>query len=310
MWVSSLRRRGVLGMNRRNYDFVGRWNPRRLYPLVDDKLRTKRLCEEFGVPTPALIGSVHHHYELRGLAGLLEDRDSFVVKPASGAQGNGILVLTGRQGDDFVRSNGRLLSRGDLEFHVAEVLSGLYSLGGQPDHCLIEERLTVHPRLAEVSSGGVPDVRLIVYRGFPALGMVRLPTQRSAGRANLHQGAIGAGIDWATGHTHHAVMRSRPVTEHPDTGKAVIGVELPAFEELLEVGIRIADAAGLGYLGVDLVIDEERGPVVLELNARPGLAIQLANNCGLLPRLEAIDRCFHPSVPVAERVAFARGHAA
>jgi len=37
------------------------------------------------------------------------------------------------------------------------------------------------------------------------------------------------------------------------------------------------------------VLDAALGPVVLEANARPGLAIQIANRCGLLPRLKLID---------------------
>jgi glutathione synthase/RimK-type ligase-like ATP-grasp enzyme len=38
---------------------------------------------------------------------------------------------------------------------------------------------------------------------------------------------------------------------------------------------------GLGYLGVDIVIDRFQGPMVIEVNARPGLSIQLANAKGL-----------------------------
>ena len=52
---------------------------------------------------------------------------------------------------------------------------------------------------------------------------------------------------------------------------------------------RVAAAVGLGYIGVDIVMDVERGPMLLEANARPGLAIQIANGRGLVPRLEAID---------------------
>ena len=40
----SLSSEGVLGLNRRNGDYILRFNPRRLYPLVDDKLQTKRLA--------------------------------------------------------------------------------------------------------------------------------------------------------------------------------------------------------------------------------------------------------------------------
>jgi predicted ATP-grasp superfamily ATP-dependent carboligase len=52
---------------------------------------------------------------------------------------------------------------------------------------------------------------------------------------------------------------------------------------------QVAAAVGLGYLGVDIVLDPRRGPLLLEANARPGLAIQHANAAGLVPRLQEIE---------------------
>ena len=49
-----------------------------------------------------------------------------------------------------------------------------------------------------------------------------------------------------------------------------------------------------------------RGPVILELNARPGLAIQIANRAGLMPRLDAIERTWQAGRSVEERVALGR----
>ena len=89
----ALREIGILGMNRRNFDYVQCWNPRAAYPEVDDKLRTKQLAARAGVPTPELIGTVGAMHEMRELPKLLEGQDAFVVKPARGAQGNGILVV-------------------------------------------------------------------------------------------------------------------------------------------------------------------------------------------------------------------------
>lgn len=49
------------------------------------------------------------------------------------------------------------------------------------------------------------------------------------------------------------------------------------------------ELCGLGYIGVDMVLDEEKGPLILELNARPGLNIQIANDCGLTLRTHAVE---------------------
>jgi hypothetical protein len=53
--------------------------------------------------------------------------------------------------------------------------------------------------------------------------------------------------------------------------------------------MKLSDALEMGYIGVDFVIDANVGAVVLEANARPGLAIQVAHRSGLLPRLQLID---------------------
>jgi alpha-L-glutamate ligase-like protein len=301
-----LREQGVLGMNRRNLRFIMAMNPRRLYPRVDDKLAAKAACARVGVATPALVGVILDHRSVRRLAEIVAGHESFVVKPTRGSQGNGILVIRGRDGQAFTRSNGRRIEAEDVAFHVSEILSGLFSLAGQRDRAMIEECLAIHPELAKVTLGGVPDIRLIVYRGIPAMAMIRLPTATSGGRANLHQGAVGAGIDLDTGRTTRAVLHDRVIHRHPDTEEVLVGIAIPRFQELMHTGVRAADEAGLGYLGVDLVADELRGPVVLEMNARPGLAIQLANDRGLLGPLRAIDRRYREAKDVDERVALGR----
>ena len=285
-----LRELGVLGINGRNANFVLPHNPRRAYPEVDDKIRTKELCERAGVPVPRLIGAIRHHFELERLAELIAPHRSFVMKPARGSQGKGIAVVRDRVDDRFELAGRRTATLEDLRFRASEILSGLFSLGGQPDSVVIEECLEVDPRLAELSSGGVPDVRVLVYRGRPVMGMMRLPTRRSDGCANLHKGAVGVGVDLAAGVTRHAIWSGRWVSHHPDTGKPVIGVTLPHFPRLIGTALRAARQVHLAYLGVDLVVDRRHGPVVLELNARPGLSIQLANRAGLLPLLREADR--------------------
>jgi len=303
--LRALRRAGVLGINRRNAEYTLRWNPRSAYPMVDDKLRTKELCARAGIPTPRLLAVARHHFEVRQLRGAMAKLTSFVLKPARGAMGNGILVVRERDAARFRLAGGRSITLDDLAYHAAGVISGLYAIAGQTDAAIVEERLLVHPELAAIATEGVPDVRVIVYRGVPVMAMTRLPTLRSGGRANLHQGAVAAGIDLETGRTTHAILNSRPIRRHPDTGAALLGHAIPGFADVLGYALRAADETGLGYVGADLVVDAARGPVLLEMNARPGLMIQLANRAGLLPRLRAIDREIAPGRSAAERIAFA-----
>ena len=284
-----LRERGVLGMNRRNTQCILDLNPRRLFPLVDGKRRMRDLCRAIGVPTPEIYGVIPTHSALRRLPRLLAERPDFVIKPDRGAGGRGILVVTGRDGDGFRRHNGQRLSFGDVRQQVSSILSGLFSLGGRSDAALIQQRVVPDPALARISFQGVGDVRVILYQFVPVMAMLRLPTSFSAGRANLHQGGIGAGVDLNTGVTSHAVLRNRLAERHPDTGESVLGFQVPCWPEILTIACRVSRAVGLGYLGVDVVLDRHQGPLLLEANARPGLAIQIANGQGLLPRLEAVE---------------------
>jgi alpha-L-glutamate ligase-like protein len=301
-WLLTASRRlkelGILGMNRRNAACILDRNSRTLFPLVDDKLRMQDLCRRIHVPTPVVYGSIDYHSMLRRFPHNLGDHADFVIKPNQGSAGRGVLVLVGRDGKGYRRHNGERVRVDQVRQHLSDILSGMYSLGGRPDRAIFQQRVRLHPAFAAVAYQGIPDIRVIVYRNEPAMAMLRLPTKASNGRANLHQGGIGAGIDLASGFTHHAVQRNRMVECHPDTGMPVIGMRVPYWPRVLEMARRVACAVGLGYLGVDIVIDEVDGPMLLEANARPGLAIQIANGRGLLPRLEAIDAlCDKPSEP-------------
>jgi alpha-L-glutamate ligase-like protein len=299
---------GIMGINRRNAEFTLAHNPRCYYPLVDDKLRTKELAAAAGIPVPELYGVVETEYQVRHLPGWLKRHEDFVIKPAHGSGGQGILVIAGRAGAKYRTVSGEMLHLEELNHHVFNILGGLYSLGGQTDAALIEYRVRFDPVFDHICYQGVPDVRIIVFLGVPVMGMLRLPTRESGGKANLHQGAIGAGIDLAGGLTLKGVSRHQIVSEHPDTGHSIQGLAIPHWETLLTIAARAFELTGLGYVGVDLVLDQDLGPLLLELNARPGLAIQIANAAGLIHRVKLVEQYFPELRTVEERIAFARQH--
>ncbi|MDW7748931.1 alpha-L-glutamate ligase-like protein [Halomonas sp.] len=309
MWTTPARlhAKGIIGMNRRNIRYIGRYNNRRLYPLVDDKLQTKLLAQEHGITTPALIGTVTTQFGVKHIGTMLIGHHGFVIKPAKGSGGKGILVIERIEGGRYIKPSGAQLTLGDVERHVSNILSGLYSLGGSPDVALIEALINFDESFSEYTYEGVPDIRVIVFKGYPVMAMMRLSTAASDGKANLHQGAVGVGIDIASGCAIRGVQFDRTRHDHPDTGHELASLQISDWGTLLRLAAGCFEMTGLGYLGTDMVLDRDHGPMLLELNARPGLAIQMANGEGLRSRLDLIERQPEGVAP-EERVAFAQHH--
>ena len=304
----SLAESGVLGLNKRNGDYIMRFNPRRLYPLVDDKLKTKQLAIKAGIAVPALYGVIETQHDIRELGTMVAGHREFVLKPAHGSSGDGIIVVAGRSGTRYRTINGMLLEPGFLDHHLSNAISGQFSLGGIQDTVIVEAMVHFSPHFESLSFEGVPDIRVIVFRGIPVMAMVRLPTRLSHGKANLHQGAVGAGVDIATGTTLGGVMSGEVIDTHPDTGVVIAGLTIPEWDTMLDISARCYELTGMGYIGVDIVLDRDLGPLVLELNARPGLAIQIANQQGLLRRLQICEDAADFEAAPADRIAFAKKH--
>lgn len=312
MIFRDLHEMGILGINNRVGRYILRHNQRKHYPLVDNKILTAQRAAAWGIAMPENYLVVENYGFLKKLDVKLPQYDSFVIKPAKGSQGNGIIVIKEivREGDRVLyrRSNDKLMEIEEVKHHISGILSGLYSLSGQSDMAIIQAKIDKHPIFDNYSFGGIPDIRVIVFEGFPVMSMVRLPTKSSDGRANLHQGAIGAGLNMKNGWTTNAVIRNQVVDVHPDTGHHLSGLKLPFWKEILELAARCYDMVELGYLGADIVLTPDQGPILLELNARPGLAIQIANLAGLVPRLEKIRNEAPRELLAKDRVEFSLKH--
>jgi alpha-L-glutamate ligase-like protein len=279
----------VVGINRRNVTLVYPNNPRHHYPYADDKLLAKECFARAGVPTPETLAVADGLFAVPDVVESLRGKGQFVVKPANGSGGGGILVVGDWDETEGVwrRAGGRTLSPLQLQRHLGDVIFGVHS-NQLEDKAFVERRVVPHPLFAGLWADGLCDVRVITLRTRPVMSMIRVPTAESGGRANLHQGGLGIAIDLDSGVTYRAVHHGRSVERHPESGAPLTGLQLPSWPELLEVAGRAAGAVPLGYLGVDVVVDAERGPLILEINARPGLEIQNVNGRGLREALAAM----------------------
>lgn len=293
--------RGLLGMNARNLSYVRPHNRKKSREIADSKLLCKRVLKKHGLGVPALIAKIRTHEELERFDWTALP-PSFALKPNHGFGGEGILVVYARKkngGDSWVKADGSVITALDLKAHIRNILDGSFSLTDTPDVAFFEERLKLLKLFKPYTHKGIPDIRVIVFNRVPVMAMLRLPTRASDGKANLQQGAIGVGIDLATGTTTSAILGKGHVIEYvPGTRLALSGIKIPYWKEILRMSIEAQEISGLGFLGADVSIDRERGPVIIELNARPGLSIQLANFAGLKRRL---DRVAGLKIKTAER---------
>lgn len=279
----------ILGMNARNQMFTSQ-NSSRAKRFGTSKYATKVLLENKGIPTARVFGILGTKEDINDFPWETMEKN-FVIKPSNGNAGKGILIFKRQDTDQqhWIDTLGHRISRDEIILHCFDILEGQYSTYGATPHVIVEERVPIHSKLLKYSYKGTPDIRVIVFNHVPVMAMLRLPTPESEGRANLHQGALGVGIDMFSGVTTFAITgKGDPISTLPDGKKKVNGIKIPSWTTLLNVAVTAADAAGLTFCGVDLFIHEEKGPLVVELNANPGLSIQLANHAGLLRRLERV----------------------
>jgi alpha-L-glutamate ligase-like protein len=281
--------RAVLGMNARNLSYIGPNNSRKAIDLANDKLRSKAVLKAAGIPVPEVYGVIKNRQELESFDWEKLPK-SFVLKPNRGMGGEGIKIIYGKKNENkWILSEGRIVEVEDLRNHIFNIFDGFFSLYGGEDIAFFEERVKIYHSLKPYSFRGVPDIRVIVYNNVPVMAMLRLSTKESGGKANLHQGGVGVGIDIATGITTQAIQHDRLTEKTPDTKLKLSGIRIPYWKEILKIAIRCQQASGLGYIGVDIAIDKEKGPVVLEINAHAGLSIQIANLAPLKYRLMKVQ---------------------
>lgn len=294
-------------MNARSKMYL-RQNKKRARELADNKLLAKQLFIKNSIGAADLLGVLSTRQQVLDFD-WQKLSSSFVIKPNRGLGGEGILVIFNRlKNGNWLTTNNRQLTVEDFTAHALNILDGNYSLLNTPDTALIEARLSVDPLYKRFSYEGIPDIRIIVYNNVPVMAMVRVPTKKSRGKANLAQGGLGIGVDVSTGLTTHVVTKSwlyeKEIDRHPDTNAMLRGVKLPYWSDILRTALQAVQVSGLKYAGVDISVDKKRGPVVLELNARPGLGIQVAN---LAPLRERLDRIKNLKVTSPERgIAIAR----
>lgn len=288
-WVTTLREiqkraSRVLSINNRNLGFIYPNNERSHFPLANDKLLCKKNLSLVGVTVPETHFSYGYFFEFQNLLEDLSTLNDFVIKPANGSAGNGIVVITRQADGGWYSVGGSFYSIADIKKHLSDIIFGVYS-HDMMDKAIVEERIVQHDLINSICDLGLSDIRIILFKDQLVMAMSRIPTSESDGKANLHQGAIGLGIDIETGKTTHAIKDGQSITVHPDSQKILIGLTIPYWQQVIDMSVKAAESVPLKYLGVDIAISN-KGPVMIEINARPGIEIQNANQIPMRNKLE------------------------
>lgn len=293
-----MKRSDILGMNARNHLYQAKYNKGKAKRIAGSKLLTKKILRKakLGVPQLYRIFRTEKAVDKFDFSRLPE---SFVVKPSQGLGGEGIWVVEtgGTFAGEWVTVDQKTVTTADLKLHIKDILSGKYSMFDLPDAAFIEERVEVHPRFKPIAFQGTPDIGVLVFNRVPVMAFLRLPTKESHGKANMFQGAIACGIDMATGVTTKAVKHTSEVNFFPGSRRRLRGVRIPRWDRVLRLAVKAAEIVGLGYCRVDIALQPRKTktgklkskPMVLEVNAQPGLKIQLSNEEGLRRRLERVE---------------------
>jgi len=279
-----------MGLNARNLDYVLKKKSLPQIKIANNKLLVKKILKKSGLPVMDNYFVIRNEKEFKEFDWNLPK--SFVIKPNRGLGGEGVLIVYGKKKNApvWIKAGQKLIPLENIKHHVFNILEGNFTLEDRGDVAFFEERVKLHPAFKPYTfKGGIPDIRVVVYEKIPVMAELRLPTKESEGKGNLHLGGIGVGIDLKTGITTTAIQHDRPIDSIPEKRLVLSDIQVPFWKEVLRIASLAQKNIKIDFLGVDIAIDREKGPVVLEVNGRPGISIQLANHSPLRERLERVE---------------------
>ena len=230
--LGALRARGVVAahLNRRNIGYISKYNDRRLYPLVDGKQAADQAAVSRSTvwPRQEMIGKVASQFEVERVVDMVRDRAGFVIKPAKGSGGKGILVIEHHDGEEFCEAQRRRASRVPTWSATS------------PTSCQDFIRWAAHRMWRWVegfisfnqpwpsSPEGVPDIRVMVFKGYPVMAMMRLSTAAWMARPTFTRGQSVSG--WISGQAGPCAACSMIVHSSPtDTGHDLFSLKVPRW---------------------------------------------------------------------------------
>lgn len=285
----------LLWQNARNLNYIKEYNTKFARRLADSKLKTKDFLSANNIAIPETIAVLSNHEEL--VNNIFDNLEPpFVVKPNGGFWGKWILVFVEMSSEwKYITNDGQAFNKKELLLHFSNILDWFFSLSWNRDKVVIERKIELDEEIELLWKYWLPDIRIITFNMVPIMAMLRVPTKESKGKANLHAWACWVWIDIWTWKLTYITSNSKII-------KSISGIwdvrwlRLPNWDKALALAVRVQQVTKIGYLGCDIVLDKSFWPLVLEINIRPGLEVQVANRAPLKDRLEKVEWIFVNSV--------------
>lgn len=278
----------ILWQNARNLLYIWWYNTKISKSLADSKLKTKEFLKLKWVNVPETLFILKEYKDLNyWLFDLLVP--PFVVKPNQWFWWKWILIIVNQNNEwDYLTNNDLTFTKKQLIKHFWDILDWFYSLSWNKDKVLIERKIELDEEIELLWKFWLPDIRVITFNMVPIMAMLRIPTKESWWKANLHSWACWVWIDIWTGKLTYITSNSKILKSISWIGD-IRWIILPHWDKVLTLAVKVQQITNIWYIGCDIVLDKIEGPLLLEMNVRPWLEVQIANMSALKTRLERVE---------------------
>ncbi len=283
-----LKNYGLLWQNARNLNYIKGSNFAVARKMADSKLKTKEFLKSKWVSVPETLYIIKKYKDIN--SEILEKLEPpFVVKPNNWYGWKWILIFDSKDSLwNFVSNTWEIYDKDRMLNHFSYILDWFFSLSGTRDKVLIERKIILSNEIDLLWKYWLPDIRVIVYNMVPVIAMLRVPTKESDWKANLHGGACWVGIDIWTWKLTFITRKSKIIKSIPWIWD-VRWIKIPSWEKMLKLAVKVQQITKIKYLWCDIVLDEKLWPLLLEMNIRAGLEVQISNLAPLKSRLDRVE---------------------
>jgi len=260
--------------------------PRNYSILFNDKSVCELLCRGIGVNQPQTYGTISPDQNYKEMIySWFADftMDTLIVKPLFGSAGRGIVLAKNINNKIIIQS-------GTTQIPIQD-----FAL---PTIAIVQEVIKQDNRMAVYSQNSLNTLRIVTMLTKNESIIIPAAIMRCGiGESyvdNWSAGGVGVGIDCETGQLKkHAYDKyGNRYAEHPTSKVVFEDFCIPEWPNVVETAIKIQKAFPYyRILGIDIALQENGIPVLIEINGNPDL-LMMEQMCGPLLQVKQNLRAF------------------